>query len=70
METLEALGLARRLWPRLIAVLVVAGLCFAPQPSAAVLMQAGEEKARQITSILDRVVRSAMADSDRHREGP
>jgi hypothetical protein len=70
METLEALAVARRLWPRLVPVLVAASLYFAPQFSAAVLVQAGEERARQIASILDRAIRSAIADSDGQSRRP
>jgi hypothetical protein len=70
VSILEALGVARRLWPRLVTAAVAACFCFAPQFSAGVIVQAGEERARQITSILDRAVRSAIAGSDRQRKRP
>jgi len=57
-------------WPGLVGVVVAASLYFFPQFSGAVLVQAGEERARQITSILDRAFRSAIADSDRQRRRP
>jgi len=68
MEILEALGVARHFWPRLVAVLVAACFCFALQCSAAVIEQAAKERTQQITSLLSHALKSAVADSRQHRQ--
>ncbi|HET7053475.1 MAG TPA: hypothetical protein VFI09_06125 [Solirubrobacterales bacterium] len=66
MEVLEALGIARLFWPRLVAVLVAACLYFAPHFSAAVIEQAVKEREAQITSLLNHAFRSAIVGSRQH----
>jgi hypothetical protein len=66
MGILEALRVARLFSPRLVAVFVVACLYFAPHFSAAVIAQAINERAAQITAQLNTAFRSAIAGARQH----
>jgi hypothetical protein len=63
---LEALGVARLFSPKLVAVLVVACLYFAPHFSEAVIEREVKEREAQVTSLLNHALRSAFAGSRQH----
>jgi F0F1-type ATP synthase membrane subunit b/b' len=53
MDTLELLGLSRRLFPRLAALAVFVALYFAPNFSAGLILRAAESRAREVTKALE-----------------
>jgi hypothetical protein len=69
MDVLELLGVGQRIWPRLIAVLVIGAFVLAPHFSAGIIERAAEVRARQITSLLDHALSSVALRPDRHHSG-
>ena len=67
MDALELLGIGRRIWPRLVAVLVIGAFVFAPHFSAGLTERIAEARTRQITSLLDHALRSVVHHPGRHR---
>lgn len=53
MDTLDALGFARRLWPRLVAFVVAAAFYFFPQLSSDLIMQAAQQRAQRMVAALE-----------------
>jgi len=66
MDPLELLGLGHRLFPRLVAVVVLGALIFAPNFSAGVIMRSAESRARLITTTFEHALRSTL-DRPRHQ---
>jgi hypothetical protein len=66
MDLLDALGVARQLWPRLVAIVVLAAFYFLPQLSTDVIMQAAQERAQRIVTLLDGSLGSTPGDSRHH----
>jgi len=52
MDALDALGIARQLWPRLVVIAVAAAFHFFPQLSTDLLMQAAQQRAQRIVTVL------------------
>jgi hypothetical protein len=52
MDEFGALGVMQRIWPRLVAILVLAALYFFPQTSANLIARAAEHRAQRITSLI------------------
>jgi len=67
MDTFELLSLGRNLFPRLVPVVVVLALIFAPNFSAGLILRAAESRAQQITSMLGHVLRAPLEHQRRHR---
>lgn len=65
MDTLDILGLTQRLWPRLVALVVAASILVFPQVARAVLREAVEARAAQITRILRQATKSTLAHERR-----
>lgn len=61
MSILDILGLAGRLWPRLVALVIAATILLFPQTARAVFREAIEARAAQITKVLDQMIRSTFA---------
>lgn len=68
MDLLEFLALARRIWPRFVALLVLAAVILAPQPTASLVEGVAEARARQVVSLLDRALRSALEPNSNRRQ--
>jgi hypothetical protein len=61
MGIFDILGLAGRLWPRLVGLVIAATILLFPQTATAVFREAVEARAAQITRILDQVIQSTRA---------
>jgi len=60
MDLLEALSLARRIWPRLVSLLVLAAVVLAPRPTASLIEGAARARAQQVVSLLDRALETTL----------
>jgi len=67
MDPLGSLELARRIWPRVVSLLLLTAVVLAPRPTAALIEGAAEARARQIISLLDRALESALKPESGHR---
>jgi len=71
MDVLDAIGLARQFWPRLVAVLLLAALLYFPKPSYGLIEAAAERRAQEITSLLiDSVLPERQGRAAEHRGDP
>jgi hypothetical protein len=61
MGIFDILGLAGRLWPRLVGLVIAATILLFPQAARAVFREAVEARAAQITRILDQMIQSTSA---------
>jgi hypothetical protein len=66
MDILDALGLAGRLWPRLVAVIVAATILLFPHTASGVFRDAVDARAAQVTALLEKVFRPMLARARRH----
>jgi hypothetical protein len=70
MDLLEFLALARRIWPRFVALLVLAAVILAPRPTASLVEGVAEARARQVVSLLERALRSTLEPNSKRRQLP
>ena len=57
MDILDALGLASRLWPRLVAVIVAATILLFPHTASGLFRDAVDARAAQVTALMEKVLR-------------
>jgi outer membrane PBP1 activator LpoA protein len=67
MDLLESLALARRITPRLVSLLILAAVIFAPRPTASLMEGAAEARAQQVVALLDRALESTLESGSGHR---
>jgi hypothetical protein len=67
MDWLDALGLARQVWPRLAAFVVLAAFYFFPQLSTDLIVQAAHERAERVLTVFSESFEATPEDPQRHR---
>jgi hypothetical protein len=66
MDLLDALGLASRLWPRLVAIIVAATILLFPHPASGLFRDAVDARAAQVTALIEKILRPMLARARRH----